>query len=95
MAFNLRKISIALGILGCLGVVLYVSAYLHLRSRGLREMQITNIEAILYISVNDIEDVNDFKTHHLRAEFFSPLNFIDRKCFKGKGPPRCILTDLD
>lgn len=80
----------------CLGAVLfvYLSSYIALRNRGLREMHQYEVDGFLYDSVARVERTQDLTQHHILARVYAPLNAIDQWFFGCPGPILGIMFDL-
>lgn len=74
----------------------YVSCYVALRNRGLREAEQfeLGVPGFFYDSCANLEKSHDLSTHHFRATLFAPLNYLDRTFFGGKGPIKGVLWEL-
>jgi hypothetical protein len=81
------------GMLVCL-LVGYVSVYVTLRNKSLREMREFGSEGFLYDDAQTIFRTHDMSTHNVRRVLFWPANYVDRKLFNGPDPVICFLFDL-
>ena len=86
-----KRISVACVV--CLAIC-YVSVYLILRNRGIREMRQYDSVGLLYDSVENVERTHDLSIHLFRSCLFAPLNFLDQQLFGCPGPVKSILFDL-
>jgi hypothetical protein len=81
------------GVLACL-LVAYVSVYVTLRNKSLREMRAYGSEGFLYDDAETIFRTHDMSTHNFRRVLFWPANYVDRMLFHGPDPVTCFLFDL-
>ena len=72
----------------------YVSSYYQLSRRGMREAKAMNMRGFLYVPVKDALTTQDLTRHHRLAQFYAPVNWLDREVFGADGPTVCILFGL-
>jgi hypothetical protein len=92
--FKFRLRAILLLIVAVALASAYVGSYYRLSRRGIHEAAEYGMGAFLYVPMEEARRTEDLATHHRLAQFYAPLNWIDRRCFDGQPASRGILWHL-
>jgi hypothetical protein len=71
--------------------ICYVTSYVRLSRRGLREAQFYGMEGFLYVPFAEAQATEDLSRHYALSTFYAPVNWIDRTFLGGPGPTLCIM----